>query len=214
MNKAEGAIAALEPLSASVLWCRVATATPLHYQPGQYCMVAVGTTARAYSFATLPGAPSTEWLIDTRPNGPASRFFRQAHVGAPLSFTYPYGDFVVDPDASRPLLYIAGGTGLAPIMAHLSWLTEQKSRRLIKLIVGHRSADEVFWHDKLQQLAATHQFSYQMYIGPFLDKLAEIKNLPEHTAYICGGAAMCTATAERLYQLGASPANVHYELFT
>jgi benzoate/toluate 1,2-dioxygenase reductase component len=207
-------IESLESVSASVFYCRLTADTPVSYQPGQYAMVNVGSTARAYSFVTPPATTTVEWLIDTKPNGPASHFFRETRAGESVSFTAPYGDFLLDPADLRPLLYIAGGTGVAPIMAHLLSLLETPLVRPLTLIAGHRSHADMFWRQKLELLAAAHAFTYHGVVGPFQNLLPTLPNLPDHTVYICGSAGMCTATAETLYALGVSPAHVHYELFT
>lgn len=207
-------VQSIEPIAATVLYCRLATKELVAYEPGHYCMVAVGDTARAYSFATPAGTREIEWLINTAPGGPASLFFSAARSGTALTFTAPYGDFVLDRTDTRPLLYVAGGVGLAPIMAHLLALLAAKTSRPITLLVGHHSRQDMFWHKELAQLSAANRFFYRGVVGPFLDILPGIPNLLLHTVYICGSADMCTATAEALYKLGVSPAQVHYELFT
>jgi ferredoxin-NADP reductase len=209
-----GRITSIESIAPTVRHCVIALGRTISYQPGQYGMVAVGNTARAFSFVTLPDAATVEFLINTAPGGPASQFFSAAQPADPISFTAPYGDFTVDLRDPRPLLYLAGGVGVAPIIAHIVSLVEQESPRPITLLVGHKSEADVFWDQKLRALAAVHHFSYQMHIGPLIPHLAAIQNLSEHMVYLCGSAAMCTATAEALYKLGVNPAQVNYELFT
>ncbi len=209
-----GNIVSIANLTPEIIHCRVRCDQSVVYQPGQYCMVDVENTARAFSFVTLPGTREVEFLINTRHGGPASRWFRSAKVGDDTSFGHPSGDFLLDPVDTRPLLYIAGGVGLAPIMAHLKELAATHFTRPVTLIVGHRSPENVFWHENLKKFAAETGITYHMYIGPFLDQLAEVPNLSEHAVYICGSAGMCTTVADALYTQGLSPAQVHYELFT
>ena len=207
-------IESIESIAANVLHCRLRADRLVPYEAGQYCMVTVGDTARAFSFATPPGNNELEFLINTAPNGPASRFFAAARAGDSLIFTAPYGDFMVDPGDPRPLLYLAGGVGLAPIMAHILRLVQNHTKRPITLVVGHKNSESMFWDQKLTTLAAEHGFSYQGIVGPLIPQLSKISSLPDYTIYLCGSAGMCTATAEALYQQGVSPSQVHYELFT
>lgn len=207
-------IDAINPVAAGVLHCRLTAASPLAYQPGHYSMVAIHNTARAYSFATPPGSLAIEFLISTTPGGIASQFWSAAQPGQQLTITSPYGDFLLREDDHRPLLYIAGGAGFAPIRAHILWLIAHQSQCPITLIIGHGSLDRMFWNAELTALAAKHGFSYRGIVGRPLDLLDTIPNLPAHTVYICGSAGMCTTTAEALYQRDVPPSQVHYELFT
>lgn len=209
----EAQVRAIKYLTPTTIYCQAATLSIIPYQPGQYGMVAVADTARAFSFATPPTSNQIEFLVDTRPQGPASLFWQQAQVGTPLRLTAPYGHFLLD-DSASPLLYVAGGTGLAPIRAHLLTLLAQKTPRPLTLIVGHRTAGDVFWRDQLTAVSRQHQFEYHCHIGPLTPALLRLPNISQHQIYICGSAGMCTRSAETLYQLGASPARVHYELFT
>ncbi len=59
----------------------------------------------------------------------------KAVAGAPLGLTGPMGSFYLR-DGERPLLMLAGGTGLAPMLAMLHTLAQQKSARDITLLYG------------------------------------------------------------------------------
>ncbi len=207
-------IQSLTSLSRSVIHCRLTTNESIPYQPGQYAMVAINHTARAYSFATPANQPTIEFLIDTRPQGIASHFWQQATERQTLTLTAPYGHFLLDQNDTRPLLFIAGSTGLAPLHAHIRWLLQQRSARPITLIVGHSQAADTFWEKELGNLAQQKNFTYQSVTGPLASTLSTTHNLVQHTTYLCGSAAMVTKTAEFLYQNGLPPRHVHYELFT
>lgn len=207
-------IESLTQLSQTTLHCQLQSREPIPYQTGHYAMVTINHTARAYSFASPPSKTSLEFLVDLRPNGLASHFWQQAHVGQHITFTGPYGHFLLEKDNQRPLLFIAGSTGLAPLRAHLLSLIAHISRPPIFLIVGHNQSSDAFWDQELSIMAATHNFTYRGVIGRLTDILTSIPNITEYAAYICGSANMVTNTAETLYQRGLSPRHVHYELFT
>src|SRR6185312_4427552 len=93
----------------------------LAFLPGQYVNITVPGTelTRSYSFANSPGEPTLTFLVKLTPGGAMSDYLSgRAAVGDTLTFTGPHGSFFLR-EAERPVLMVAGGTGLAPMLAML-----------------------------------------------------------------------------------------------
>lgn len=98
----------------------------LSFLPGQYVNLKVpGTTAhRAYSFSSMPQDGKVSFLIRNVPGGLMSGWLTQhAKPGDAMTMDGPLGSFYLR-DVKRPVLMLAGGTGLAPFLAMLDRLVE------------------------------------------------------------------------------------------
>jgi CDP-4-dehydro-6-deoxyglucose reductase len=92
----------------------------LRYWPGQYVEIHAPTgETRPYSIANAP-RPDGEMAFHvalTKGGAVSTWLHEQAGFGTRVRISGPYGTFVGDPDETGPVLCIAGGSGLAPIMA-------------------------------------------------------------------------------------------------
>lgn len=103
---------------------------PMRFWPGQYVTlgdVAAGVPSRCYSLANAPRPDGEIVLQVTRAeDGCTSRWAHERlGVGDPVSVSGPYGTFIGDPSVDTPVLCLAAGSGLAPILS----LTEAALRR-------------------------------------------------------------------------------------
>ncbi len=110
----------------------------LAFLPGQYVNLGIpgsGQT-RAYSFSSLQRDGEVSFLIRNVPGGLMSSFLTgMAKAGDSMSLAGPLGSFYLR-DIRRPLLLLAGGTGLAPFTAMLEKIAEQGSEHPLHLIYG------------------------------------------------------------------------------
>ena len=93
---------------------------PLEYRPGEYVLLEDPSgelPPRSYSIANAPRADGLVSLLVTRvPGGRVSTRVHDApRVGDELILSGPYGSFVEDPGTAAPGLFLAAGSGLAPI---------------------------------------------------------------------------------------------------
>jgi glycine betaine monooxygenase B len=92
----------------------------LAFRPGQFlsCLLPVGgeRLIRPYSIASSPEEPArVELLLNLVPGGPGSRYLFDLTPGALLTFTGPWGTFVLDRAPEAEAVFIAIETGIAPI---------------------------------------------------------------------------------------------------
>jgi len=114
----KASISRLEQLSPSTIHLELAgpEIEKLHFLPGQYANLFVpgSEASRAYSFSSLARGGKVGFLIRNVPNGMMSGFLTgAAKEGDALRYQAPFGGFYLR-KVERPVLMIAGGTGLAP----------------------------------------------------------------------------------------------------
>ncbi len=184
---------------------------------------------RAYSIASAPrGDNRFDLCLNRVPEGFFSNFLCDLPEGETVPFHGPHGYFVLK-NPVRDSLFIATGTGIAPIRAMLQWLFADNSRhedRQFWLIFGVRYEKDLYYNDEFLQLAREHaNFHYlptlsrenpgwtgaRGYVQEHVRALAQ-----GHTgrdAYICGLKNMVLANRDLLKQLGWDRKAILYERF-
>ncbi len=113
----------------------------IQYRPGQYiCMVGADGRLHPFSVANAPRADGTlELHVGRVANG---RFTSHVHErlcpGDIVRFEGPFGEFGFAADSARPAILLAGGTGIAPIMAMLESHLQTGKKRALHLYWGSR----------------------------------------------------------------------------
>jgi CDP-4-dehydro-6-deoxyglucose reductase len=127
-----------------------ARGTALNRLPGQYLDVLLaGGKRRAFSIANAPhtGAQIELHVRHVAGGDFTHRVFHELDVGATLRVEGPLGTFVPREDSERPMLFVAGGTGFAPIKALIEHFLRLGTRRAMTLYWGARSPDELYLRD-------------------------------------------------------------------
>jgi benzoate/toluate 1,2-dioxygenase reductase subunit len=128
----EGTLARVENLSDSTITFDIQLddgQPDIPFLAGQYVNVTLpGTTeTRSYSFSSQPGNRLTGFVVRNVPQGKMSEYLSaQAKAGDKMSFTGPFGSFYLR-DVKRPVLMLAGGTGIAPFLSMLQVLEQKGS---------------------------------------------------------------------------------------
>ena len=117
-----GTVVELTRLSATTVRfsVEIPNRSELAFLPGQYVNITVPGTdqTRSYSFSNAPHEDRLTFLVKLTPGGLMSGYLDQrAVVGDTITFTGPHGSFFLR-EAERPVLMLAGGTGLAPDPGH------------------------------------------------------------------------------------------------
>src|SRR5206468_931074 len=109
---------------------------------------------RSYSFSNAPHEERLTFLVKLTPGGAMSDYLTQrAAIGDTITFTGPHGSFFLR-DAQRPVLMLAGGTGLAPILSMLRALRAGGSQCKAHLIYGVSTDEDLVALDQLDEVAA------------------------------------------------------------
>lgn len=224
-----GTIAAIDKTSGSTIVLKLALEDPeaLIFLPGQYVNLAVPGTGqhRAYSFSSKPGAAEASFLIRNIPDGLMSTWLsEQAKPGDAMTMVGPNGSFFLR-RIDRPVVMLAGGTGLAPILSMLEVLADTGTDQSIHLIYGVTNDNDMVACERIRALGdriptlswascvADPETAHPLK-GYVTDHLAdEHLNAGDCDIYLCGPPPMVEAVRQFLRGKGVTPAHFHYEKF-
>jgi benzoate/toluate 1,2-dioxygenase reductase subunit len=224
-----GTVTGLDRLSPTTvaLTIEAADRDELHFLPGQYVNIAVPGTdeSRSYSFSNRPTQNALTFLVKLTPGGAMSTYLdERARVGDEISFTGPHGSFFLR-ESDAPLLLLAGGTGLAPILSILRTLEEAGSARPAHLLYGATTDDDVVELETIEALAASiPNLTWDYCVADanttarnqgYVTSLIEPEHLHDGAAavYLCGPPAMVDAVRAHLADRGIRPGGFYYERF-
>ncbi|MBO9550072.1 benzoate 1,2-dioxygenase electron transfer component BenC [Pseudomonas sp.] len=225
----EAAISDVRQLSASTIALSIKgeALSRLAFLPGQYVNLKVpgSDQSRAYSFSSLQKDGEVSFLIRNVPGGLMSSFLTSlAKAGDSMSLAGPLGSFYLRP-IQRPLLLLAGGTGLAPFTAMLEKIAEQGSEHPLHLIYGVTNDFDLVELDRLQALAARiANFTFSACVANPDSQYPQKGYVTQHIApqhlndgdvdvYLCGPPPMVEAVSQYLRDQDINPANFYYEKF-
>src|SRR6185437_4675685 len=184
---------------------------------------------RSYSLSSGPGA-GYRISVKHEPHGAASGYLTtRLRAGAMLDAAAPRGDFVLD-GGRGPVLLVAAGIGVTPVLAMLHDLAARHSSREIWWIHGARSPQEqplaAEAHALLASLPHAREHVFYSAAPPpprrrahvtagrlSKNKLAGLGLPASATAYVCGPASFMADMRQALAAVGINPANIHNELF-
>jgi toluene monooxygenase electron transfer component len=142
-------------LNATVIRLVLRLPEPARFLPGQFHLFELpGAGRRAYSMANLPNEDGRlEFLIKYKPGGAASKvLFEELAPGAQVLVEGPYGRGYLRPDPDRPLVAVAGGSGLAPMLSVVRGSRAGAASRSVTLYFGVNGPDELFCSHELEAL--------------------------------------------------------------
>ncbi|APG87354.1 benzoate 1,2-dioxygenase electron transfer component (plasmid) [Sinorhizobium americanum CCGM7] len=212
--------------AAIVLELDIEAAAPA-FLPGQYVNIDVPGSGqcRSYSFSSAPGEERVGFLIKKIPGGLMSSWLEIAEAGTKLELTGPLGSFYLR-EIKRPLLFLAGGTGLAPFLSMLEVLAREKSEQKIHLIYGVTRDLDLVLVDEIEAYAARlPNFSFATVVaedssshprkGWVTEHMpAEVLHGGDVDVYLCGPPPMVDAVRRHFDDSGIKPNSFHYEKFT
>lgn len=135
---------------------RVAEACP--FLAGQFMLFELPAGRRAYSMSNPPGAGATlEFIVKRKPEGRGSDYlFESLAVGNDLTLEGPYGHAHLRADSGRPIVGIAGGSGLGPVWSVVQAALQCADERPVHLFFGVNEAADLFHDDEFRALAQRH----------------------------------------------------------
>jgi ferredoxin-NADP reductase len=186
---------------------------------------------RSYSIASPPEDPRIAITVERLEDGEVSPYLVDVlRVGDQLELRGPIGGyFTWEAALGGPLLLVAGGSGIVPLMAMLRHRAAAGSDAPARLLYSSRSYEEIIYRDELDRLAAAddalevvHTLTrsqppawsgHRRRIDPEL--LAEVAWPPEQRplTFICGPTALVESVATLCTEFGYAPERVKTERF-
>lgn len=128
---------------------------PIEFIPGQYMEINIpgGDYWRAFSMASVPDeAGKLEFIIRLQEKGKFSNYLRDAvKVGQQVKVNGPYGQFTLEP-SDRVRAFVAGSTGLAPLVSMLRGMALTNDNGEAHLFFGMGDPETLFYEAELRQL--------------------------------------------------------------
>jgi ferredoxin-NADP reductase len=184
---------------------------------------------RSYSIASAPDGTRVELTVERIDDGEVSPYLAdELRPGDRIELRGPVGGyFVWEPARGGPLLLVAGGSGVVPLMAMVRRRAAAGSDAEARLLVSSRSWDDVIYRDELARLSGdglTVVHTLTRATPPGWDgyarrvdatMLAEVAPGPAERplVYVCGPTPFVEAVAEALVGLGYERGAIRTERF-
>ncbi|WP_442484668.1 2Fe-2S iron-sulfur cluster-binding protein [Aeoliella sp. SH292] len=216
------------------------------FEPGQYLTCHFETApgekplVRCYSLSDRPREEYYRLTVkrcdapDDQPLAPPGRASNRLHamqVGDSLAVSAPRGGFFLDPRRNHPLVLIAGGIGVTPMVSILASLAAANDRREVYFFYGVRNSREHPLRDQLEQIGREHLNLHQFvsYSQPLprdrehhdyhhrgridVDYLQRVLPSGQFDYYLCGPGPMMEQLVEGLLAAGVPEDRILYEAF-
>ncbi|SFW97757.1 2Fe-2S iron-sulfur cluster-binding protein [Marinospirillum alkaliphilum] len=200
----------------------------MRFWPGQYVTLGddrAGAPPRCYSIANAPRPDGEIQLQITQvENGKTSNWVhQQLKLGDMVKVNGPYGTFIGDPTTETPVLCLAAGSGLAPILSLTEAALRRDFRKPVTLMFSARTEEDLYELGMMKYWEAKHRnFNYkptlteQQKDGYLHGLLPEVlpqtfKDLSQHSIFISGSPGFVDACIQAAKALGAKDEMIHTE---
>lgn len=145
MNRA--VVTATEPLASGVVQVTIAFEKPFSFEPGQYVSLHYEDgVSRAYCIASAPQRPGAVQLCVRLGSGAGSSALRELKTGDRVEVEGPEGKFLLPKD-SKPIVFIGGDVGIAPIRSHVLHLKATGDSRALTVLYEPTSGEIIYEAD-------------------------------------------------------------------
>ncbi|MGV3683783.1 MAG: 2Fe-2S iron-sulfur cluster-binding protein [Acidovorax sp.] len=220
-------VIAIEDATHDIKRLRLQPAKPLDFSPGQYAQLQfTPANARPYSMAGLAGDGELEFHVRLVPEGRVTGYIAQSlKVGDTVRVSGPLGSAYLRRRHDGPMLCVAGGTGLAPILSIVRGALAAGMHNPVHLYFGVRSERDVYGLDWLAALQRAHPALTVHTVlasgrapgcrsGLVTEAIAaDWPSLTGFRAYLCGAPPMVEATTLLVRRLGVLPSQIYADAF-
>lgn len=203
----------------------------LDYRAGQAVLVGRHSqpVRRPYSLALAPhearASGTLELLVGLEATGSPGDHLAGLAPGMLADVDGPVGSFhFPEHPRERRFLFVAGGTGIAPLRAMLHEALAHEGELAVSLVYSARTADEFAYGDELRGLAAAHRIQLWQTVTRepaeawtgwrgriALHHLQEMVQDPDTLCFVCGPHALVEDVPHLLQQVGIAPDRIRTE---
>lgn len=221
-------VQAVETLTHDIKRVVLKPAKPIEFSPGQYAQLQFTPEhVRPYSMAGLTGDGTLEFHVRVVPDGRVSGYIaNELKPGDAVRVSGPLGTAYLRRKHEGPMLCVAGGTGLAPILSILRGAVAEGMRNPIHLYVGVRSPRDVYgipWLQHLQRERPALKLHVVVTSGadPGTQRCGlvteaieqDLGDLAGWRAYLCGSPPMVEAATAVARHKGMAAGHIHADAF-
>jgi len=224
----KGTVTAIEDMTHDIKRLLIEPAKPIEFSPGQYVQLQFTPEhIRPYSMAGQCTDGQFEFHVRLVPDGRVTGYIaRDLKPGDTVRVSGPLGSAYLRRKHEGPMLCVAGGTGLAPILSILRGAVSAGMRNPIHLYFGVRSPRDIYGLAWLKALQRDHP-SLAVYVvvssggdpgtercGLVTDAIEkDLGDLSGWRAYLCGSPPMVEAAAVLARHKGIAPEHVYADAF-
>ncbi len=231
----------VKPLTHDIVELMISLEKPVFYKAGQYINFIFDwlERPRSYSMANRPSSKGTKQLkffIRKVPKGKFTEwlFNNENVIGTSFYVSQPEGNFYLR-DSQKPIIFIAGGSGLSPIFSILEDVifnqdvigNKKQIFRDVILLFGVRTENDLYKLQELQTFQTYWKGKFE--IKPVLSEektnkkyntgyihefLSQIDFIPSSQIYMCGPPIMIDKCIEVAHQAGLSSNDIFFDKFT
>lgn len=231
-----GRVIGQDRLTDDITRLRIQLDEAVAYAAGQFADISIASlpdVRRSYSFAT-PAREDGEvsFFVRKMPGGIFSTLINEQNViGQKMALDGPTGNFWLRP-SDAPLLLIAGGSGLAPILALLQQAVTAGVSRPATLLFGAREQKDLYALDQIDAIRSQWRGTFRFIpvlsgvsagvasvaaawlgrTGLVTEQIPALLDDGAH-AYLCGPPAMIDSAVAALRQRGVAPEHIHADRF-
>jgi p-cymene methyl-monooxygenase electron transfer component len=232
-----GKITQTTQLTHDILKVTLTLDRPIRFVAGQYANLKYPNIRRArnYSFADAPdrdGRNEINFFIRKVPSGAFTEdLFGGRLADVPIDVDGPHGNFHLHP-GTEPMICIAGGSGLAPLLSVLEDARKNRVKRPCAFLFGARTQADLYWLEQIQQIAQnwadkfvflpvlSHEPADSSWTGArglvtqfITDAMPDI-DWSKAEGYMCGPPGMIDAGIASMTEVGMRIESIYYDKFT
>jgi ferredoxin-NADP reductase len=210
---------------------RMARPEGFEFKAGQFLTIRVRADgkehARCYSISSPPGAQGHLEITVKRIGLVSGALHSTVRPGSTVSVRPPGGAFIYPAGEDRPIVLIAGGVGITPLMCMLRHAIDAEPTRPVTLFYSVRTVEDIAFCDEIQMLARRHgQFRAfiaisdgpagpEFYPGRVCEELLATgaPDIVHAVCLICGPPPMLDATTALLTKMGVPQPQISFEIF-
>jgi len=207
----------------------------MQFLSGQYAELYIPGTQehRAYSMANTPTTDKrAEFIIKVYPGGRFSEQLleKDLEIGASITMSVPYGVFTLREKSEGDVIFVGGGSGMAPILSIFRHMAEEGIERNVTFYYGAVARKDLFYLDEIQELGEQLPGEFEFVpalsepedddewdgeTGLVTDVINDLEDdLSGMEAYMAGPPPMIDAAIPVLTNMGLEKEHIYYDKFT
>jgi ferredoxin-NADP reductase len=200
------------------------------FKAGQFCMVHLPKEGKIikkpYSICSAPfEAGYLDLCIKLVEGGYATNWFWKLEEGVEIPVTIPYGGFLIKEPIDYDFVFVATGTGVAPLRSMIKTLLRDGCQRQMLLIFGVRYENEILYEEEFRRLEKEYKNfrfiptisrpkTWTGEVGYVQEKLKKYVTDPKgKQIYVCGLIPMIEAVQAAAAEIGFDKKQVHFEKY-
>jgi NAD(P)H-flavin reductase/hemoglobin-like flavoprotein len=202
---------------------------PLTYRAGQYVSVECRYQPRLWRLYSPANAPNKDNTLEfhIRAIGAglvSSALVRRIKAGDMIRLGAPMGSMTLDRRSTRDIVFVAGGTGFAPIKAMIEDLTRFNRTRWVHVFFGAKDREDLYDMTGLNRLAARYPWlsvvpacsddpTWSGEQGDISDVIARYGPWADHDFFVSGSPGMVKSTLRTLAEMQVPSVRIKYDAF-